>query len=102
MFVKGVHSTVANTLEMLYEDTISETVYCLRVMNYLFVVACMNVRILFAGRNKRNPDFNHYRSTDDDRLRCLKEDFLQYFPNSWCNSKPLNVRKILVQPSSGK
>ena len=40
---------------------------------------CINVRNLFEGRNKRNPDLNPYRSTDDDRLRWLKEDFLQYF-----------------------
>lgn len=69
--------TVANALEMLYGDNISETVNFLRVMNRFF--DCMNVRNLFEGRNKRNPDLNPYRSTDDDRLRWLKEDFLQYF-----------------------
>jgi hypothetical protein len=63
--------------EMLYGDNISETVNFLRVMNRFF--DCMNVRNLFEGRNKRNPDLNPYRSTDDDRLRWLKEDFLQYF-----------------------
>jgi hypothetical protein len=69
--------TVANALEMLYGDNISETVKFLRVMNRFF--DCINVRNLFEGRNKRNPDLNSYRSTDDDRLRWLKEDFLQYF-----------------------
>ncbi|CAC5400612.1 unnamed protein product [Mytilus coruscus] len=30
-------------------------------------------------RNKRNPDLNPYNSPSDERLRWLKEDFLNYF-----------------------
>jgi hypothetical protein len=111
--------TVANALEMLYGDNISETVKFLRVMNRFF--DCINmltfihpngvIVIWFLvsfglglykessqctsnNRSKCNhemsfpsfnilrvflPDLNPYRSTDDDRLRWLKEDFLQYF-----------------------
>ncbi|CAC5374861.1 THAP9 [Mytilus coruscus] len=70
-------STVANALEMLYGDNVTETVNFIRVMNRVF--DCLNVRSLYEGRNKRNPDLNPYNSSNDERLGWLKEDFLNYF-----------------------
>lgn len=70
-------SSVANALELMYGDNVSETINFIRNMNRFF--DCMNVRNLFEGRNKRNDDLNPYTSVDDQRLKWLKEDFLKYF-----------------------
>lgn len=45
----------------------------------------MNVRSLFEGRNKRNPDLNPYTSNDDERLSWLTNDFLNYL-SDWKES----------------
>ena len=45
-------STVANSLEMCYGDTVSETINFIRHMNKFF--DCLNVRNLYEGRNSRN------------------------------------------------
>lgn len=48
--------TVANALEELYDEQVSGTVNFIRNMNNFF--DCMNVRSLFEGRNKRNPNLD--------------------------------------------
>ncbi|XP_078339128.1 uncharacterized protein LOC111100775 [Crassostrea virginica] len=69
--------TVANSLEMLFDDSVSETVTFIRMMNKFF--DCLNVRSPYEGRNKRNPNLDAYTRPDDDRLEWLTKDFLQYF-----------------------
>ena len=75
--------TVANALEELYDGQISETVNFIRHMNKFF--DCLNVRSLYEGRNKRNPNLNPYRASDDNRIEWLRKDFLDYFTD-WKNS----------------
>ena len=71
--------TVANSLEMLFDDSVSETVTFIRMMNKFF--DCLNVRSPYEGRNKRNQNLDAYTRPDDDRLEWLTKDFLQYFEN---------------------
>ncbi|XP_076091095.1 uncharacterized protein LOC143063058 [Mytilus galloprovincialis] len=70
-------STVANALEMMYGDNVSETVNFLRIIDKFF--DCLNVRNLYEGRNKRNPNLNPYTNINDERLQWLTGDFLSYF-----------------------
>ncbi|CAC5368332.1 THAP9 [Mytilus coruscus] len=67
-------STVANALEMMYGDNVTETVNFIRIMNKLF--DCLNVRNLYEGRNKRNPDLEPYTTVNDERLHWLRETLL--------------------------
>ena len=69
--------TVANSLEMLFDDSVSETVTFIRMMNKFY--DCLNVRSPYEGRNKRNPNLDAYTRNDDDRLEWLTKVFLQYF-----------------------
>ncbi|CAC5389786.1 THAP9 [Mytilus coruscus] len=73
-------STVANALEMMYGDNVTETVNFIRIMNKFF--DCLNVRNLYEGRNKRNPDLEPYTTVNDERLHWLRVDFIKYF-DSW-------------------
>ncbi|XP_076084495.1 uncharacterized protein LOC143055247 [Mytilus galloprovincialis] len=75
--------TVANALEELYDEQVSETVNFIRNMNKFF--DCMNVRSLFEGRNKRNPNLDPYRNLQDVRLNWLKTDFMNYL-STWKDS----------------
>ncbi|XP_063403610.1 uncharacterized protein LOC134687330 [Mytilus trossulus] len=68
--------SVANALEHLYDDSVSETVLFIRNFNKFF--DCLNVRNLFEGRNKRNPDLEPFTAGDDPRLTWLKSTFLDY------------------------
>ncbi|CAC5363149.1 THAP9 [Mytilus coruscus] len=70
-------STVANALEMMYGDNVSETVNFPRIIDKFF--DCLNVRNLYEGRNKRNPNLNPYTNINDERLQWLTGDFLSYF-----------------------
>nr|XP_034339030.1 uncharacterized protein LOC117693074 [Crassostrea gigas] len=70
-------ATVANSLEMLYDESVEETVKFVRTMNKFF--DCLNVRNPYEGRNKRNPDLNAYTNPEDERLHWLVNDFLEYF-----------------------
>lgn len=74
--VQILSCTVANALEELYGENISETVHFIRTFNKLF--DCLNVRNLLEGRNKRNPDLNPYRNVNVPRLAWLRNDFLEY------------------------
>ena len=69
--------SVAYALEDNYNQHVSETVCFLRVMNKFFDV--LNVRSLFEGRNKRNQNLDPFRSSTDERLDWLTNDFLDYF-----------------------
>ncbi|CAG2199465.1 THAP9 [Mytilus edulis] len=68
--------SVANALEHLYDDSVSETVLFIRNFNKFF--DCLNVRNLFEGRNKRNPNLEPFTGGDDPRLNSLKSTFLDY------------------------
>lgn len=60
-------TTIANSLEMLYDESVEETVKFVRTMNKFF--DCLNVRNPYEGRNKRNPDLNAYTNPEDERRR---------------------------------
>ncbi|CAC5356777.1 THAP9 [Mytilus coruscus] len=68
--------SVANALEHLYDDSVSETVLFIRNFNKFF--DCLNVRNLLEGCNKRNPDLEPFTGVDDPRLNWLKSTFLDY------------------------
>ncbi|XP_060077288.1 uncharacterized protein LOC132556865 [Ylistrum balloti] len=75
--------SVANALEELYDESVSETVTFIRNINKFF--DCLNVRNHFEGRNKRNPNLAPYENPQDERLDWLKNDFLGYL-NQWKNN----------------
>lgn len=70
-------ATIANSLEMIYDESVEETVKFVRTMNKFF--DCLNVRNPYEGRNKRNPDLNAHTNPEDERLHWLVNDFLEYF-----------------------
>ncbi|XP_046553262.1 uncharacterized protein LOC124262759 [Haliotis rubra] len=72
--------TVADALEELYGDHVTETVKFIRHMNRFF--DCLNTRHLEEAKRKRNPDLEPYRTQDDSRFHYLTDEFLQYF-NDW-------------------
>ncbi|CAC5389762.1 unnamed protein product [Mytilus coruscus] len=55
---------------------------------------------LYEGRNKRNPDLNPYNSPNDERLRWLKEDFLNYF-SEWEQAVMNRVGAVALAPKRG-
>ena len=77
-----ISDSVANALEMLYGDEMSETVFFIRTFNKFF--DCLNVRSVWEGRNKRNPNLEPYSSTDDPRLTFLTTDLPTYL-REWQN-----------------
>ena len=80
--------SVANALEDLYDNRVSETVLFIRNMNKFFDI--LNVRSLFEGRNKRNPDLNPFTDSNDERLKWLNDTFISYI-DQWIeevNSRP--------------
>lgn len=66
----------ANALEELYDGQVSETVTFIRKFNQFFDV--LNVRSMFEGRNKSNPNLNPFTDPNDDMLRWLTENFIGY------------------------
>lgn len=46
----------AQVLEHLYDESLSDTILFIRNFNKFF--DCLNVRNMFEGRNKRNPDLD--------------------------------------------
>jgi len=92
-------STVANSLDMMYGDNVSETVNFIRKINKFF--DCLNVRNLYEGRNKRNPDLNPYTSIDDERLQWLCGDFIEYF-NQWEQSVMERPGEFTKKQCNGK
>ncbi|XP_053385111.1 uncharacterized protein LOC128550306 [Mercenaria mercenaria] len=73
-------STVANALELNYNNRVTETVKFIRHMDKFF--DCLNVRNLGEGRKKRNDNILPFTSVDDPRLEYLQTEFLGYF-QSW-------------------
>lgn len=69
--------SVANALEDLYGEEVSETILFIRTMNNFFDI--LNIRSLQEGRNKRNPNLNPFKLLNDERLNWLSDDFLNYF-----------------------
>ncbi|XP_071101730.1 uncharacterized protein [Haliotis cracherodii] len=72
--------TVADALEHLYDDSVSETVNFIRQMNKFF--DCLNTRNLNEADRKRNTNLREYVDRNDERLTYLTTEFLGYF-DAW-------------------
>ena len=70
-------STVANALELYYPGQTIETVKFIRHVNKFF--DCLNTRNLNEGIRKRNDNLTPYTTTEDERLKYLTGEFLDYF-----------------------
>ncbi|CAC5403380.1 THAP9 [Mytilus coruscus] len=90
--------TVANALEHFYDESVSETVCFIRHFNRFF--DCLNVRSLFEGRNKRNPDLDPYTDVNDNRLEWLTTSFLGYFEEWRQNIENRNIAATATQKAA--
>ncbi|KAK6165467.1 hypothetical protein SNE40_022391 [Patella caerulea] len=75
--------TVASSLELMYGDSVLETVHFIRHMNKFF--DCLNTRNLKESARKRNDNLKPYCDIDDPRFEYLTKDFLGYF-SEWKTS----------------
>jgi len=73
-------ATVANALDLIYEERAKCTAEFIHIMNKWFDV--MNVKNLYEGKRCRNTDLNPFTSINDERLKWLETDFIQYL-NNW-------------------
>jgi hypothetical protein len=81
-------ATVANALEHVYGENVKCTVDFIRTMNKWFDI--MNVKNLFEGQRRRNPDLAPFTNSADERLVWLENDFLEYL-KAWkdaVNNRP--------------
>ena len=69
--------TVAHQLEKEYGDKVAGTVQFIRHMNRFF--DCLNTRNLFEAEHKRDANREAYKDANEDRLKYLEGEFLQYF-----------------------
>ena len=73
-------NTVAHQLEKEYGDKVAGTVQFIRHMNHFF--DCLNTRNLFEAEHKRDANREAYKDANDDRLKYLEGEFLQYAQNT--------------------
>lgn len=72
--------TVALGIEQEIGDEASETVKLIRLINKFFDI--MNITNHQAAVRKRNPNLKPFMSPDDERLKWLETEFINYF-NDW-------------------
>jgi len=76
-------SSVANALELFYDDRVTETVLFIRHMDRFF--DCLNVHNKDQSGRKRNKYLEVFSDVQDERLEYLNGEFLDYF-RSWRDS----------------
>uniref|UniRef100_A0ABM0MSA0 Uncharacterized protein LOC102808321 n=1 Tax=Saccoglossus kowalevskii TaxID=10224 RepID=A0ABM0MSA0_SACKO len=74
--VQVLSTRVANAVEAFYGNGHQATVTFIRNFDKFF--DCLNVRSMEEGKRKKKTNLLPYRSTEDERLKWLNNDFLQY------------------------
>ncbi|XP_071483429.1 uncharacterized protein [Diadema antillarum] len=69
-------ATMANALESQGLEETESTRYIIRMMDLFF--DCLNVSSVCAGKKKRKPSLEPYRSADDWRFTFLEDEFLSF------------------------
>ncbi|XP_064406741.1 uncharacterized protein LOC135351613 [Halichondria panicea] len=73
-------NSVAKALQLTQGDEVAETITFVDKFNKLFNT--LNVSSISAGKLKRNPFKDPYRSASDFRLKWLEEEFIPYL-DAW-------------------